>query len=71
MICIKNTFSLLTGFALPHLHNRVKKPTHGLHNKHCKKIKMRLEINGILRTILKDKGESDVIKITIYDIPFA
>ena len=32
---------------------------------------MRLEINGILRTILKNKGESGVIKITIYDIPFA
>ncbi len=32
---------------------------------------MWLEINGILRGILKDKGESGVIKITIYDIPFA
>ena len=32
---------------------------------------MRLELNGILRTILKNKGEFDVIKITIYDIPFA
>ena len=67
----KRTFSLLTGFELPHLHNRVKKPMHGPHNKHCKKITMRLEINGILRTILKNKGESSVMKITIYDIPFA
>ncbi len=32
---------------------------------------MRLEINGILRTILKDKGKSGVIKITIYGIPLA
>ncbi len=62
---------LLTAFELPHFHNRVKKPMHGPHNKHCKKIKMRLEINGILRTILKNKGESGVINITIYDIPFA
>ncbi len=32
---------------------------------------MRLVLNGILRTILKNKGESGVIKIKIYDIPIA
>ena len=32
---------------------------------------MRLEISGLLRTNLKNKGKSGVINITIYGIPFA